>query len=214
MIRSACARMCAGFFRCGRFDIPRMFLNNEIKAGYCTYHMETGQDRIMQKYQYLSSCLNKEGLLQKDTLFLMPGKIILNAEGEPVSSSFFDRTDAEYALFTHGLYSLRYAGRKQDLKASIDDMAQMFGRTVYSRKAPERKDCACLIHDRGFFVTARYEKELTAAAVLMEKACRTEILAEKIGFVRYLNPALCEAEHLVYLLKYSKHEKEAADERE
>ncbi|MCR5448642.1 MAG: hypothetical protein Q4D46_03115 [Erysipelotrichaceae bacterium] len=171
------------------------------------------QERIMQKYLYLSSCLKKEGLFHEDTLFLLPGNIVLNAEGERTSSPLFDMLKADYALFTYGEYSRRYAEKKQDLRPSVDDMAQMFGRRVASRVLPGRTDNACLIHSKGFVVTGRFENELIAAALLVEKACRTEILAGKIGQIRYLDPLLAEAEHAVYLKKYSKHEKEAADER-
>lgn len=171
------------------------------------------QERIIQTYLYLSSCLKKEGLFHADTLFLLPGNIVLNAEGERTSSPLFDMLKADCALFTYGEYSRMYAEKKQGLRPSIDDMAQMFGSTVASRILPARNDNACLIQNKGFVVTGRFEKELTAAALLIEKACRTEILAGKIGQIRYLGPVLAEAEHVVYLMKYSKHEKEAADER-
>lgn len=171
------------------------------------------QEKIIQKYLYLSSCLKKEGLFHEDTLFLLPGKIVLNAEGERTSSPLFDMLKADNALFTGGEYSRLYAGKKQELRPSVDDMAQMFGRTVPSRILPRRNDNACLIQNKGFVVTGRFENELIAAALLVEKACMTEILAGKIGQIRYLNPVLAEAEHAVYLMKYSKHEKEAADER-
>lgn len=180
-----------------------------------TYHMENKSDRerIMQKYLYLSSCLKKEELFHEDTLFLLPGKIVLNAKGERTSSPLFDMLNADYALFTCGEYSRMFAEKQQDLRPSIDDMAQMFGRRVASRILPGRNDNACLIQNKGFVVTGRFEKELIAAALLVEKACRTEALAEKIGQIRYLSPVLAEAEHAVYLMKYSKHEKEAADDR-
>lgn len=171
------------------------------------------QERIIQTYLYLSSCLKKEGLFHADTLFLLPGNIVLNAEGERTSSPLFDMLKADCALFTYGEYSRMYAEKKQGLRPSIDDMAQMFGSTVASRILPARNDNACLIQNKGFVVTGRFEKELTAAAFLIEKACRTEMLAGKIGQIRYLDPVLAEAEHAVYLMKYSKHEKEAADER-
>lgn len=41
------------------------------------------QDRIIQKYLYLSVCLKKEGLFHEDTLFLLPGNIVLNADEVP-----------------------------------------------------------------------------------------------------------------------------------
>ncbi|MBQ6489753.1 MAG: hypothetical protein IJI75_11035 [Solobacterium sp.] len=171
------------------------------------------QERIIQTYLYLSSCLKKERLFHADTLFLLPGNIVLNAEGERTSSPLFDMLKADCALFTYGEYSRKYAEKKQGLRPSIDDMAQMFGSTVASRILPARNDNACLIQNKGFVVTGRFENELIAAALLVEKACRTEMLAGKIGQIRYLGPVLAEAEHAVYLMKYSKHEKEAADER-
>ncbi len=173
---------------------------------------DSDRNRIRQQYLYLCGILSKAGLLQEETVFLMPGKIILNAEGEPVSSFLFDEISAGYALYTYGTYTKAYAERNRPLKASIDDAAQMFGSRVPVREKPGKRDAACLIWG-GFVVTGRFAGELAAAAVLMEKACQTELLAEKIGRVRYLDPVLAEAEHAVYMLKYSKHEKEAADER-
>jgi ribulose-5-phosphate 4-epimerase/fuculose-1-phosphate aldolase len=67
------------------------------------------------------------------------------------------------------------------------------------------------VEGRGFVVTGRYVEELVAAAILIEKACRAEMLAPKVGQIHYLNPALCMAEHAVYLASYSKREKEAHD---
>jgi hypothetical protein len=87
---------------------------------------KSDRERIMQKYLYLSSCLKKEELFHEDTLFLLPGKIVLNAKGERTSSPLFDMLNADYALFTCGEYSCMFAEKQQNLRPSIDDMAQMF----------------------------------------------------------------------------------------
>ena len=99
------------------------------------------------------------------------------------------------------------------LRASTDDMAQMFGVQVPCGEAPWGNPIAFLLKDQGFLVTGRYVGELVAAAILVEKTCRIELLAPHVGEIHYLNPVLCLAEHAVYRASYSKHEREASDER-
>lgn len=154
------------------------------------------------------------GLFSDDALLFVSGggnRIIIDAAGTIVGSPLFDSVDAPLALFDVGTYALEYAKRGKALKASTDDMAQMFGPRVPCGERPWGHAPAFLLKDRGFLVTGRYEEELVAAAILIEKACRSELLAPKVGQVHYLNPALCMVEHAVYLASYSKREKEAHD---
>lgn len=155
------------------------------------------------------------GLFSDEALLFLSGggnRIIMDASGGLVGSSLFDNVDAPFALFDVGTFALEYAKRGKALKASTDDMAQLFGARVPCGERPWGRSNAFLVRDRGFVVTGRYEEELVAAAILIEKACRAELLAPKIGQIQYLNPALCAAEHAVYLASYSKREKEANDD--
>lgn len=154
------------------------------------------------------------GLFSDEALLFVSGggnRIIMDATGALVGSSLFDNVDASLALFDVGTYAFEYAKRGRALKASTDDMAQLFGPRVPCGARPWANSPAFLVRDRGFVVTGRYEEELIASAILIEKACRAEVLASEIGQIHYLNPALCMAEHAVYLASYSKREKEAHD---
>lgn len=169
---------------------------------------------LMERFESIRSRLQDLGLFGDDTLVLLSSggnRVIVDAKGTLVSSSLFDRINASYAVFSAGTYSLKYAGTNLPLKASCDDMAQLFGPRVPCGDSPWADLGAFLVKDRGFIVTGRYEDELIAAAILIEKACRVELLSHKVGIPHYLNPALCLAEHAVYLASYSKHEKEAND---
>lgn len=158
--------------------------------------------------------LRDVGLLCDETLVLIArggNRIIYDAQGQIVGSSLFDRMDVSYAVFTAGQYSREYAKEHRILRASCDDMAQMFGPQIPCGKRPWGNHPAFLVEDEGFVATGRYPSELIAAAVLVEKACRTEMLAPTIGAPTYLNPLLCAAEHAVYLASYSKPERKEHD---
>lgn len=129
-----------------------------------------------------------------------------------MSSPLFKNIAAPFAVFGSGPYTRTFAQKNAALKASCDDMAQLFGAQVPCVRIPHGPAGAYLIKDKGFLVTGRYEGEVVAAAILVEKACRAELLAPKVGQLHYLNPALCMVEHAVYLASYSQHEKEASDE--
>ena len=168
----------------------------------------------IETLESIRGALEPLGLFSDDALLFMSGggnRIIMDASGTIVGSSLFDNVDAPLALFDQGTFALEYAKRGQALKASTDDMAQLFGPRVPCGVRPWGRTPAFLVEGRGFVVTGRYEEELVAAAILIEKACRAEMLAPKVGQIHYLNPALCMAEHAVYLASYSKREKEAHD---
>lgn len=171
---------------------------------------------LVERAQAVMDQLDAQGILGEDTLvFVAEGgnRVVVDVTGRLVSSSLFERVKAPYALFASGTYALEYARQGKPLRASIDDMAQLFGPVVPCGEVPRASLPAFLVRDRGYVVTGRYAGELVAAAILMEKACRVELLAPAVGEVHRLNPALCMAEHAVYLASYSKHEREASDGR-
>ncbi|MEG2770254.1 MAG: class II aldolase/adducin family protein, partial [Oscillospiraceae bacterium] len=66
-----------------------------------------------------------------------------------------------------------------------------------------KKRNACLVKGKGMLVTGRSSKEALTTAVLLEKACRTEILGERIGGVKKVPLIAAIIMHYVYQKKYS-----------
>lgn len=140
-------------------------------------------------------------------------RVVWDAAGSPVQTHFFDKVDAPMAVLTSGRYSAEYAADAPGtIYASNDDMAMMFGACVRCADQPHGKAAAFIIPGRGFVVTARFDSELVAACILMEKMCMTGLLAPKLGGIRRLRAPLCALEHLIYLKKYSQNAAKAAAE--
>ena len=168
---------------------------------------------LQDDFDAIKEQLSEVGLFHDNSLVLLAkegNRIVLDAQGTLVSTPFFERVQAPCALFSHSDATLRYAAQGQPLRASTDDMAQLFGARVPCGTAIWGNPTAFLLKDQGFLVTGRYVGELVAAAILIDKACRAELLAPKIGELTYLNPVLCMAERAMYLASYSRHEKEEA----
>ena len=177
---------------------------------------QTRPEPIMQTFESVRGQLQELGIWGDESLLLISGdsnRVVLDAQGSFVSSPLFDRVHAPLALFCLGCFAREYASKGMALRASTDDMAQLLGAQVSCGDRPRADVPAFLVRDKGLLVTGRYEGELVAAALLVEKACRAELLAPRVGELRYLNPALCLAERAVYLASYSKHEREANDGR-
>lgn len=165
-----------------------------------------------------SSVLNQlkdVGLLNETTLlgYKKDGKrITVDYQGNVIDNDTFNEVNGEYVLLSYGEYSKEYAKKHQAIKASNDDAAMMFGYKV-DNVSRVKKGNAYIIDDYGFMVSGRFESELVASAILIEKMCKVEILGSKVGQVHHLNPVLCLLEHLIYLKSYSKKEKELSNER-
>jgi hypothetical protein len=168
----------------------------------------------LSEFDEIRRQLLAQGLFDDETLVLIARdgeRVVFDAQGHPVRAGFFDCVAAPFALFTPGTHARRQSEQEAAVKASTDDMAQLFGPRVPCGVRPWGRTPAFLVEGHAFVVTGRYVEELVAAAILIEKACRAEVLAPKVGQIHYLNPALCMAEHAVYLASYSKREKEAHD---
>lgn len=116
--------------------------------------------------------------------------------------------------FDRRRYAREFAKDPHALCAETDDAAQMFGVRVPVRSAPRRGDTACIVPNRGFVVTARFENELIAACILLEKLCMTARLSPRIGTPKPLAAPLCLIEHAVYTKKYSRPSLAAAQGKE
>ena len=162
---------------------------------------------LMDEFAAIREQLQRQGLYADETLVLIAHdgtRVVLDVRGRPVRSELFDAIRAPLALFTPGGSASSCAAQGRSVRASTDDMAQMFGPLLPCAEAPRGIGSAFLIRGRGLLVTGRFASELVAAAILAEKSCRIELLAPIIGRVHPLNPALCAAEHAVYRAAYSR----------
>lgn len=196
-------------------DVASYVLHALERLRQCEQSLDARPQPLMETFDALRDTLKGQGLFDDDTLVLLSGgdnRIVLDAEGKLVSSPLFKNIMAPFAVFSSGPCTREFAQKGVALRASCDDMAQLFGAQAPCVRIPHGPAGAYLIKDKGFLVTGRFVGEVVAAAILVEKACRAELLAPKIGQLQYLNPALCVVEHTVYLASYSQHEKEASDE--
>ena len=146
-------------------------------------------------------------LLNSETLLLIDNKIY-DYQGKEVESDVFSRVKAPFAIFSNGRYTKQYLLKEKALKPSTDDSAMMFGGKVPFQNTKKFKGKAILLKD-GFIVTGRYPKEVIAAAILIEKMAKTEIVSERFGKVHYINPLLIKIMHFIYQRSYTKKAKEA-----
>ena len=153
-------------------------------------------------------------LWDADSLVMTAPGAVCSAAGEPVEAALFSAVSAPMAVLTAGRYAREFAKDPHALCAEADDAAQMFGVRVPVRSAPRRGDTACIVPNRGFVVTARFENELIAACILLEKLCMTARLSPRIGTPKPLAAPLCLIEHAVYTKKYSRPSLAAAQGKE
>lgn len=173
------------------------------------------QNADLIRFDSIRGQLMDLGLFNADSLVMFRSahkQVVLDASGNIVHTKFFDEVQAELSVLTSGRYSAEYAVKGDTISAANDDMAQMFGACVRCTEKPNGKSAAFVIRNKGFVVTARFESELIAACILMEKMCMTSLLSPKLGGMKRLGKLLCGLEHTVYLKKYSQNAAKAADE--
>ena len=137
-------------------------------------------------------------LWDADSLVMTAPGAVCSAAGEPVEAALFSAVSAPMAVLPPGGTPANLPKDPHALCAETDDAAQMFGVRVPVRSAPRRGDAACIVPNRGFVVTARFENELIAACILLEKLCMTALLSRRIGTPKPLAAPLCLIEHAVY----------------
>ena len=162
------------------------------------------QISAQQRFASVRARLEELGLWSGDALVMSAPGAVFNAAGEPVATEFFSAVSAPMAVLTAGRYAREFVRKPHALRAETDDAAQMFGVRVPVRSSPCRGDAACIVPGIGFIVTARFENELIAACILLEKLCMTALLSHRIGTPRPLSAPLCLMEHAVYTKKYSR----------
>ena len=139
------------------------------------------QMSAQQRFASVRARLMELGLWDADSLVMTAPGAVCGAAGEPVEAALFSAVSAPMAVLTAGRYAREFAKAPHALCAETDDAAQMFGVCVPVRSAPRRGDAACFVPNRGFVVTARFENELIAACILLEKLCMTARLSPRIG---------------------------------
>ena len=167
-----------------------------------------------QRFASVRARLMELELWDADSLVMTAPGAVCSAAGEPVGAALFSAVSAPMAVLTAGRYAREFAKDPHALCAETDDAAQMFGVRVPVRSAPRHGDTACIVPNRGFVVTARFENELIAACILLEKLCMTAQLSSRIGTPKPLAAPLCLIEHAVYTKKYSRPSLAAAQGKE
>ena len=162
------------------------------------------QMSAQQRFASVRARLMELELWDADSLVMTAPGAVCSAAGEPVEAALFSAVSAPMAVLTAGRYAREFAKDPHALCAETDDAAQMFGVRVPVRSAPRRGDSACIIPGTGFIVTARFENELIAACILLEKLSMTALLSHRIGTPKPLGAPLCLMEHAVYTKKYSR----------
>ena len=131
---------------------------------------------VQERFSSVRARLEALGLWDADALVRIAPGAVFRAGGEPVETDLFSAVSAPMAVLTAGRYAREFLRKPHALRDETDDAAQMFGVRVPVRTSPRRSDTACIVPDRGFVVTARFENELIAACILLEKLCMTACL--------------------------------------
>ena len=141
-----------------------------------------------------------------------PAELLPLADADdPLAAVFCAKPGARVVLLLAPPGVRKVSGTMNALRASLDDMAQIVGVTARVARAPEpRALCAalknrnaCFVRDQGMLVTGRSAGEAVTAAILLEKAARTELLARRIGGARPVPLFAALLMHAVYQKKYS-----------
>lgn len=132
-------------------------------------------------------------------------------KADPFAAVLCIKADARIVLLLAPPGTLEVSGTMRVLRASLDDMAQIVGVTARVAKALEPRALraalerrnACFVRGQGMLVTGRSVGEAVTAAILLEKAARTELLARRLGGAKPVPLFAALLMHAVYQKKYS-----------
>lgn len=173
------------------------------------------QMSAQQRFASVRARLSELELWDADSLVMTAPGAVCSAAGEPVETALFSAVSAPMAVFT--ARAIRPANLPKLLTrfAPRPTTPRRYSACACPvRSAPRRGDTACIVPNRGFVVTARFENELIAACILLEKLCMTARLSPRIGTPKPLAAPLCLIEHAVYTKKYSRPSLAAAQGKE
>ena len=119
--------------------------------------------------------------------------------------------DRGYMMHVRTPYILRMSERGKDVKAYLDDQAQIGGYVTRCIEPGDRKSLraaaedggAVLLRNDGALVIGADREEAEAAAIVLEKNCQAAMLALKKG-IKPVDKASADLEHVFYVNKYSK----------
>lgn len=120
------------------------------------------------------------------------------------------REEFTYADVLQTPQAVKVSQSGADLKAQIDDMAQMIGRKApaildsHRVKAAIKENGAVLVPGIGIAVKADSRDDLDALMILMQKATVVKLHTDALGVKGTLGRAESALMHLVYSKKYSK----------
>jgi Ribulose-5-phosphate 4-epimerase and related epimerases and aldolases len=119
--------------------------------------------------------------------------------------------DKGYMMHVRTPYIMLMSRRGKDIKAYLDDQAQISGYMIPCiepgdrkslKEAAEEGGCVLLKND-GALVIGPDKDEAEAAAIVLEKNCQAAMLALKKG-IKPVDKASADLEHMFYVKKYSK----------
>lgn len=185
------------------FSPPQRDNMDTEEIGKAAAHMAFME--IQEHFASIRARLAALGLWDERALVMLgqgADRAVFTAAGTPAAPEFFSAVDAPMAVFTAGAYSRTFVQNAHALRACTDDAAQMFGALVPCGEAPG--GAAYLLPGQGFVVTGRFENELVAACILLEKMCMAALCAPRIGTLHPLDAALAAEEHTIYTQSYSR----------
>ena len=128
--------------------------------------------------------------------------------------------DKGYMMHVRTPFIMEMSRRGKDLKAYLDDQAQISGRRIRCIDPGERKSLkataeaggSVLLRNDGALIIAVDKDEAEAAAIVLEKNCQAAMLALKKG-LKPVDKASADLEHSFYVDKYSKRKDEGHAEK-
>ena len=123
--------------------------------------------------------------------------------------------DKGYMMHVRTPYIMRMSHRGKDVKAYLDDQAQIGGRLIKCIEPGDRRSLkeaaeaggSVLLKNDGALIIAADQDEASAAAIVLEKNCQAAMIALKKG-LKPVDKASADLEHMFYVNKYSKRKDE------
>ena len=128
--------------------------------------------------------------------------------------------DRGYMMHVRTPFIMLMSKRGKDIKAYLDDQAQISGRSIRCIEPGDRKELrnlaeeggSVLLKNDGALVIAVNKDEAEAAAIVLEKNCQAAMLALKKG-LKPVDKNSADVEHSFYVEKYSKRKDEGNAEK-
>lgn len=125
---------------------------------------------------------------------------------------FRSRSDINAVVLACTEASVLFSSDAQLMRPALDDLAQIIGPDVRISASEDSSEIlralkdrnGCFLRKKGILGIGRDLDEAVAAALILEKSAEAEVLAHKVGGLKYLSPAKAKEMRLFYLNKYTK----------